>query len=163
MFYNIMRSFKKPSWFQRGMSTPLDALSYTNNALLVMAALGVLGGIFVIAYTGDIASMSHSIASINEMERKYLNEKIDVISVDLTATHTVMVLTNFGRYSVEILGILDGVGTELTCVSNNAIPQDFVISPEDLLEFTCSLDLPYNDTAIHYVVTETRQVITIEP
>jgi len=163
MFLYIVKSFKQPSWFQRGLCTPLDAISYTNNVLLVMAALGVLGGIFVIAFTGDIASMSQTISSINDMERKYLSEKIDVMSVDLTDTHTIITLTNYGKYPVEIIGILDGVGAELTCNSNNSDTADFVIGPEELLEFTCAIEIPFTDDAVHYVITDTYQVMEILP
>jgi len=163
MFLYIMKSFKQPSWFQRSLCTPLDALSYTNNVLLVMAALGVLGGIFVIAFTGDIASMSHTISSINDMERKYLSEKIDVMSVDLTSTHTIITLTNYGKYPVEIIGIIDGVGTKLTCNSNNSNTADFVIGPDELLEFTCAIEIPFTDDAIHHVITDTYQVMDILP
>mgnify|MGYP000114220379 CR=1 FL=1 len=159
-----MKSFKKqPSWFQRGLCTPLDALSYTNNVLVVMAFLTVFGGIFLIAFAGDITSMSHQISSINDMERKYLNEKIDVISVDLTVDYTVITLTNYGKYPVEILGILDGTGTELICETNNSDVKNFVILPEELLEFTCDILKPFDSTAIHYVVTDTRQIIEVMP
>lgn len=159
-----MKSFKKqPSWFQRGLCIPLDALSYTNNVLVVMASLGVLGGIFLMAFAGDLTAMSHQISSINDMERKYLNEKIDVVSVDLIATDTIITLTNYGKYEVKILGILDGVGTELICDSNNSDVKNFVISPEQLLEFTCDIVIPFDSAAIHYVVTDTRQIIEIRP
>lgn len=159
-----MKSFKKqPFWFQRGLCTPLDALTYSNDVLLVMGALTILGGIFVVGFGGDIASMSQEISSINEFERKYLNEKIEVVTVDLTDTHTIITLTNYGKYPVEIRGVVDMASNELVCNSNNSDSADFIIQSDDLLEITCAIVIPFNSTAIHYVITDTIQIITVEP
>ena len=163
--YNVKSNFKQPyCWFQRDLCTPLDAISYTNNAMLVMAALSILGGIFVISFAGDIASMSEQISSINNMERKYLSEKIDVMSVDSNADNVVITLVNYGKYPVEILGILDSVGNDLTCDSNNSDNNNFVINPDELLEFICEIGIaPFDDDTIHYIITDTMQIIEARP
>lgn len=159
-----MKSFKKqPFWFQRGLCAPLDALTYSNDVLLVMGALTVLGGIFVLGFGGDIASMAQEISSINEFERKYLNEKIEVSTVDLTNTHTIITLTNYGKYPVEISGVIDGARNELVCNSNNFDSVDFIIESDNLLEITCVIVIPFDNAAIHYVVTDAMQIIVVEP
>ena len=159
-----MKSFKKqPFWFQRGLCTPLDAITYSNDVLFVMGALTVMGGIFVAGFGGDIASMAQEISSINEIERKYINEKIELTTVDLTSTHTIITLTNYGKYPVEILGVIDRARNELVCTSNNSDSADFIIESENLLEITCAIIIPFDNTAIHYVVTDTMRIILIEP
>ena len=163
MFYNIVRSFKRqPRWFQTGLCTPLDALSYTSNVLLVSAALGVLGAIFLTAFAGDLSGMAQTISSINDIERKYLNEKINVISVDLTDTQTIITLSNYGKYPVDILDILDGIGHTLTCTSNNNDDTNFVISPGELVEFSCEVE-SYDADTTHYILTDTMQIISAQP
>ena len=164
MFSDIVESLKQPVWFQRGiLHTPLDAMSYTNNALLVMSALGILGGIFVIAFTGDVSQMAHQISSINEMKRKYISEKIDIMSVDLTNTSVIVTLTNFGKYPVDILGVVDGTGTQLSCISNNVDSKNFTIPIDTMTEFTCPIKKPFDDSAIHYIITDTNQILEIKP
>ena len=163
-----IESFKtQPRWFQRSLGTSLDALSYTNNVLLVTALLGVLGGIFLIAFAGDVLSMSEAISSISDIKRKYLSEKVDVVSSDVIGSSVVITLTNRGEYPVEVLGVLDGVGNTLNCVSNNSDVTDFVILPEQqLLEVTCvTVVLSAVDAAAypdHYVVTDTHQIVKVD-
>ncbi len=171
MLYTL-QSLIQPCWLQRSLNTSLDALSYTSNVLLAMAALGVLGGLFLIAFSGEVASMSHGIASINEMEKKYLNEKVDVLSVDIVSStvpsKVVITLVNYGKYDSQILAILTDVGKDLTCTANGSDLESLVIEPENKVEITCDITvnpesfIDSNDPKF-YVLTDTRQILTAKP
>ena len=169
MLYTL-QSLIQPCWLQRSLNTSLDALSYTSNVLLAMASLSVLGGIFLIAFSGEVASMSHGISSINEMEKKYLNEKVDVLSVDLVSSKVVITLVNYGKYDFQILAILTDVGKDLTsvCTANGSDLKSLVIEPENKVEITCSVTITSESFIDHnepkfYVLTDTRQILTAKP
>lgn len=159
-----MKSFqnKPPNWFQRSLGTPLNAFSYTNETLMVFAIFGVLGGIFVVIFADDIGAMSQSIASLNEMEKKYLSEKISVMSTDATENKVIITITNYGKYDSTVLDVMNSVGGSMSCASNNSDEANFMVSSGDLLEISCVTDDP-TDTPVYYVVTDSYNVIEVKP
>ncbi len=149
----------QPSSLQDSLSLPLSGLSYTNELLIVSSAVLVLGGLSIGVFYSDTESTSSMLVEINRINRDILNEKIDVISADTSATHVVFSLSNYGSRDTEITAVLDSDANSIDCTSNNADSANFVVLTGKHMEVSCVLQ---GDDK-YYAVTDTGQILKVIP
>lgn len=137
MIYTI-----QPKLLQRSLCTPLKAVAYTNEVLVVSAMLGTLTVLLLASYAGNIEVMSSGIARINDLRQELLQEKIDIISSARVGPNVIVTLTNYGNSDTVLLGFFAGDdGSEITtCMSNNSDNKDMTVASGRLLEVTCPVD-----------------------
>ena len=141
----------------RSLCTPLDAVTYTNEFLIVSGAVATFMVLLLASFAGNIDVMSDAIGKINEKKQEILNEKIDIISAEKSGTKAIIILTNYGIYDTEILAFFSDVsqGQELVCISNN-VNADMTVVAAGLLEVTCEI-LPSASKIL--AVTSTRNIL----
>ena len=144
---------------QDALSFRLSALSYTNELLIVSSAVFVLGGLSIGLFYSDTESTAIMLTEINRANREIINEKIDVLSVDISATHLIFTLSNYGNKDTEIVKVLDSVLEPCDCISNNTDPTDFVIPINESMEVSCEI----NGGEPYYAVTDTTQILKVIP
>ncbi len=137
------------------MSTPLSGVSFTNEFLLISAAVGVLLIGLLAAFSENIGVMSETLGRINEVRLAILNEKIDVISADRHVNGNVsLVLTNYGTTDSKILAVIDADGNECPCTNST-------ITPDAPQELVCSIP----NSLIHdniLVITGARNILDVK-
>ena len=143
----------------RSLCTPLDAVTYTNEFLIVSGAVATFMVLLLASFAGNIDVMSDAIGKINEKKQEILNEKIDIISAEKSGNTAIIILTNYGIYDTEILAFFSDVsqGQELTCRSNNVPNTDMTVVAAELLEVTC--DLLHPSASKILAVTSTRNIL----
>lgn len=142
----------------RSLCTPLDAVTYTNEFLIVSGAVATFMVLLLASFAGNIDVMSDAIGKINEKKQEILNEKIDIISAEKSGNTAIIILTNYGIYDTEILAFFSDVsqGQELACISNNVPNTDMTVVAAELLEVTCTI-LPSASKIL--AVTSTRNIL----
>ena len=144
----------------QSLCTPLNAVAYTNEFLVVSGTVGSLMVLLLASFAGSIESMSGVIGDINNQRQNRLNEKIDVISSEYVTgrTKAVIVLTNYGKHDTTLLAFLSDLGTALSCTSNNPDATDMTIAAGGLLEVTCVVPPSANRVLI---LTDTRGILEV--
>ena len=140
------------------MSTPLSGITFTNEFLVISAAVGVLLVALLAAFSGNIGTMSETLGRINEIRIEILNEKLDVVSADRYGNTVNIVLTNYGHTDGTIIAIIDATGAESDC------GDPLIVTPEVPLEIVCrnvpdpTLYVP--DTML--VITSARNILEVD-
>ncbi len=147
---------KQPNKIQKSLCTPLEAVAYTNEVLIVSGAVTSLLILLLASFAGNIDTMSVAIGNINDLKQEILNEKIDIISSEIIGANVVIVLTNYGTHDSLLLAFFSDAGSEITCVSNNLNSADMTIIAGKLLEITCPV-IP--NTSKILVVTKTHNIL----
>ena len=142
----------------RSLCTPLDAVTYTNEFLIVSGAVATFMVLLLASFAGNIDVMSDAIGKINEKKQEILNEKIDIISAEKSGSRAIIILTNYGIYDTEMIAFFSDVsqGQQLTCRSNNDDNGDMTVVAAELLEVTC--DISPSASKI-LAVTSTRNIL----
>ncbi len=143
---------------QRHLCTPLNAVTYTNEFLVVSGAVGSLMVLLLASFSGSIETMSGVIGDINTQRQNALYEKIDILSSESVASRTkaVIILSNYGKHDTVLLSFFSDPGIVISCTSNNAEATDMTITAGGLLEVTCVI--PPSASRV-LILTDTRNIL----
>jgi len=155
----MIKKTKQSNFIVKGTRTPLTAMSYINQVVIITTGLSLVSALAFTAFSNDSQSMSFVLAEINHFHKDILGEKFVILATDVVNWTSIITITNYGTES-SILAILSDTGQELECTTNNTDNSDFVVPTDQVIEVTC-IDL--TGSTKFYVVTETRQILEALP
>ncbi len=146
---------KRSLCIQRSLCTPLDAMAYTHEVLIISSMVGVFLVLLLASFGDSISSMSEMVGKLNQQKSAMLSEKISVISADIVDSKTVIVISNYVKYNSSISkAFFENI--TISCTSDNADPADMSVQPGKLISLTCD-----SITDKLYLLTENQNILQV--